>query len=73
MGISRHKLAATNNRLVGANGAQIKLDDAVFLNLTVGNTMSSQIVTCLFLSQKTCKEPCAVHPDLPVQAGLQKI
>ena len=42
IGISRHDLAATNKRLVGANGAQIELDSTVFLNIIMGNTTSSQ-------------------------------
>ena len=80
MEISRHNLTATSKRLVGANSGHIKLNIAVFLNLTVADTTSSQMVyvtpqvTCLFLSQKACKELCAMHPYLPAQAtGTDKI
>ena len=74
IGITRHNLAVTTERLVGANGGQIELDGLVFLILTVANAMSSQLVyvtpqvTCHFLSQKTRKELCAVHPNFPAQA-----
>ena len=54
IGISRHDLAATNERLVGANGAQIELDCTVFLNIIMGNITSSQIVIlCQLLPVKT--------------------
>ena len=44
MGITRHNLAATTERGVGVNGGRIKLDGIVFLNLTLGNDTSNQIV-----------------------------
>ena len=73
MGISRHNLAATTQKLAGANGEQIKLVGTVFLNLTVGYATNSQMVymtaqvTCVFLSQKACKGLCTVHLDFPVE------
>ena len=73
MGISKHNLATTTERLVGANGAQIELDSAVFLNITVEDAKSSQLVyvtiwvTRLFLSQKARKELRVVHPDFLAQ------
>ena len=42
MEVSRNKLETTTKRLVEANGAQIELDGAVFLNLTVGYARSSK-------------------------------
>ena len=71
MGITGNDLAATTERLVGANGGKIKMDGIVFLNLTVGNATSSQLVymtpkvTSFFLSLRACKELCAVHPNFP--------
>ena len=73
MGITKHNLAATTERLVKASSGQIKLDGVVFkknlcgkkkngvvfLNLTVADATSSQLVyvmpqvTCLFLSQSS--------------------
>ena len=56
-----------------AKSAQIELDDAVVPNLTVDDATSCQMlyvtpkVTCLFLSQKACKELRGVHPDSPAQ------
>ena len=73
MGIPRHDLAETTKRLTEANSAQIELDDALFQNLTVDDATSCQMlylipkVTCLFLSQKACKELHAMHPDSPEQ------
>ena len=69
MGITRHNHANTTEKLVGANGGKIKLDGAVILNLTLGDTTSSQLpyvmpqVTCLFLFQRVCKELRAMHLD----------
>ena len=75
MVITRHNLAKTNERLVRSNAGQIKLDGAVFLNLTLGDSMSSQLVyvtpqvTCLFLSQRAFKELHAVYPNFPAQSA----
>ena len=75
MGISRHDLATTTKKLVGANSSQIKLDGAVFMNPTMGNATSSQMmgltpkVTCLFISQKARKELCAMHTNFPAQVS----
>ena len=44
MGITRHELAKTIKRLVGANGGQIKQDNVEFRNLTVGDATSSRLV-----------------------------
>ena len=75
MGITWHDLAQTTKRLVGANCRQVKLYDVIFLNLTMGNAMSSKQVyvtspvTCVFLSQKARKELCALYPNFPAQAS----
>ena len=61
MGITRHNLVKTTEKMVGADSGQIKLDVVLFLNLTKGNTSRSQLVyvtpevTWLFLSQKARK------------------
>ena len=72
MGITIHDLVKTTNRLVGANGGQIKLDSMVSLNPSIGNATSNQLVTshmtCLFLSENPCKELCEVHPKFPAKA-----
>ena len=43
-GITRHDLAATTEKMVGANGGQIELQGAAFRNLTVADTTSIQMV-----------------------------
>ena len=59
---------------MGANGGKIELEGVIFLNLTVANATSSQLVyvtprvTCLFFSQRACKGLCAVHLNLPTRA-----
>ena len=74
MGITRPNLTPTTERLVGANRGQIKIDGAIFLNLTVGDALSSQLMyvtpqmTYLLLSQQACKELRTGHPDFPAQA-----
>ena len=44
MRIIRQDLAKKTERLAGANGGQSELDSAVFLNLTLGIALSSQVV-----------------------------
>ena len=60
--VKKHELAKVCENLTGSIGGRIKLLGAVFLNLTLGNHMCSQLVyvtpqvNCLFLSQRGCKE-----------------
>ena len=67
---------ATTQKLVGANGGQLKLDGILFLKLTLGDATSSQLVhmthrvTCLCLSKRTCKQLCAVDPNFIAQATV---
>ena len=74
MVITRHNLVKTIERLVGANGRQIKLDGALFLNRTLGVATISQLVymtpqvTCLFLSLNACQELGETPLDSPAQA-----
>ena len=64
-----------NKSLVGANGRRIVLDSAGFLNLTLGDTTSCQLVyvtpqvTCMWLSQRACKELRTAHLDFQAQAA----
>ena len=44
MKITRPNLTPTTERLVGANGGQIKQDNVEFRNLTVGDATSSRLV-----------------------------
>ena len=68
-GITRHNLKETTMYLMGTNSGQIKLDRSTFLNLTLGDHKSSQLVyvtakvAYLFLSQRACKELPAVHTN----------
>ena len=53
MGIKRLNLPATTTRLVGVNRGKIKMDGAIFLNQTMANPTSRQIVTCLGENETT--------------------
>ena len=43
-GVHKTQPLRNNKKLVGANGGQIELNDAVFLYLTVSHNTSSQMV-----------------------------
>ena len=59
-----------------ADGRQINLDGAIFLNLTLGATTTSQLVdvtpqvTCLFLPKNACQELRVTPLDLPAQTAM---
>ena len=69
LGISRHNVETTTEKLGRANGEQIKLDGIIFMNLTVGVSRCSQLVyvtpkvTSLFISPKACKELSAMQQN----------
>ena len=70
MGILRHNLVETTEKLMAGNGKHIKLDFTTFLTLTLGDATSSQLVyvtpqACLLLSQKARARPM----DFPAQVA----
>ena len=75
MGIPRPNLVKTTERLVETNSKGVKLDGAVFLNLTLGEATTSQPVyvalqvTGLFLSPEGRKELGATPLDVSAQTG----
>ena len=75
-GITSNNLVRTNKKLVEADGRQINLDGAIFLNLTLGATTTSQLVdvtpqvTRLFLPKNACQDLRVTPLDLPAQTTM---
>ena len=79
MGITTHDLVKTTKGLVEANGWHIKLDGILFLNLTLGDATTSQLVhvtalvTRLFLSQDACAGAAWDAPGIYSQGGRGRL